>query len=99
MEEIRFDPDALTLGDLEDFQEATGKELLPFFARFADKKVTVAELFAELNSKSLTAMIWIFKRKEHPAFTLAQARALPLASLAPPNGQARPKAKRKTKPK
>lgn len=61
---IEFDPEAMTLGDIEDFETVSGMSIAA---------VKPGEL---PPMKAVTALIWLMRRKEDPAFTLDQARAM-----------------------
>jgi hypothetical protein len=59
-----MDIDSITLGDIEDVENYAG---LPF-GDIGENKPGVAKL--------RTALVWVLKRKENPAFTIEDARAL-----------------------
>jgi len=69
---LEFDPNDLTLGDMEDIEAATGEPFGAFAQRFQGK--SEAEVLATLPSKVLTAMVWIAGRRNDPTFTLQRAR-------------------------
>jgi hypothetical protein len=59
-----MDIDSITLGDIEEIETYAG---LPF-GDIGENKPGV--------SKLRTALVWVLKRKENPAFTIEDARAL-----------------------
>jgi formate-dependent phosphoribosylglycinamide formyltransferase (GAR transformylase) len=60
----------ITLGEIEDIEAYAG---LPI-SQIADLDST--------SSKLRTAFVWIVKRRENPAFTIADAKNLPASELA-----------------
>jgi hypothetical protein len=69
---LEFDPNDLTLGDMEDFEAATGEPFGALAQRFRGKPAN--EVIATLPAKALTALVWIVARRADPDFTLAMAR-------------------------
>lgn len=69
---INFDMDALTLGDLEDFEDIAGRGLVEAMQDYQNGKVSM---------KELTGLVWICTRVENPEFTLAEARKVKLSDL------------------
>jgi len=63
---IALDVNDLTLGELEELEEATG--------------VKLADL-GNGSVKSTIALIWISERRRHPEFTLDDARQLKVTEL------------------
>lgn len=87
---IKFDEDNLTLGDLEDFEDATGVELFdalkPVTVKDDDGKPVRDEKGrpvqeVQLSAKSLKALVWIVLRAERPGFSLDDARNIKVAAL------------------
>lgn len=87
---IKFDEDALTLGDLEDFEDVTGVELFealkPVPVKDEDGKPVRDEKgrpvqSVQLSAKSLKALVWIVLRAERPGFSLDDARNIKVAAL------------------
>lgn len=70
--EINLDPNDLTLGEAETFEELTG--LL----------VTDLRPGASIPSRALTAIVFIVKRRDDPDFTLEDARAIRFREITPP---------------
>lgn len=96
---LRVDPDILTIGDLEDFEDVVGAPLYdvlqprPVRDEFG-KKVLDAdgrpELQTQIPTKALKALIWITQRMEKPGFSLDDARSVKVSALelvAPEDGQ------------
>lgn len=82
---MRFDPDDLSLGEMEDLEDVTGLRILTIISDFEK---------ANPNAKELTALAWIMTRRENPDFTLEDARASKVNALFNPpssNGQSAPK--------
>ncbi|MEU3618846.1 hypothetical protein ABZ725_41965 [Streptomyces sp. NPDC006872] len=87
---LRIDPDVLTIGDLEDFEDVVGSPLYdvlqpkPVRDEFG-KKVLDAdgrpELQTQIPTKALKALIWITQRVEKPDFSLQDARNVKVAAL------------------
>lgn len=75
MPKLAIDPAKLTLGDLEDFEEATGTGLLAVFESLN------SDGLSSLKMKDLTTLIWIVRRSDDPDFTLAQARRMSFGEL------------------
>lgn len=87
---IRFDEDNLTIGDLEDFEDAVGVGL---FEALSPKTVMGPDGKAErdekgrpvkevsLTAKALKALVWIVLRGERPGFSLDDARNIKVTAL------------------
>ncbi|MGV9815468.1 hypothetical protein ACWDTQ_26600 [Streptomyces cellulosae] len=96
---LRIDPDVLTIGDLEDFEDVVGAPLYdvlqPRPVRDADGKKVLdekgrPEMQMQLPTKALKALIWITQRVEKPDFSLEDARNVRVSALelvAPEDGQ------------
>ncbi|MDP9388183.1 MAG: hypothetical protein M3Q48_09810 [Actinomycetota bacterium] len=68
MSDLTIDPDDLTLGEVEQLEELTGKPL--------------GEMFnGAISAKAATALVYVIKRREDPAFTLDDARAFKIGGL------------------
>lgn len=88
---LRVDPDTLTIGDLEDFEEGVGKSLdeaiapVPVLDPLTGDKVLDEkgrpEMTVKLSMKALAHLVWIVQRADNPAFTIADARKTRIASL------------------
>lgn len=86
--DLTINPFDLTLEEGEEFEAYTGQSITAFKANVTP------------SAKVVTALIWLLKRREQPAFTLAQARqlrysevevvlgSLPFAAAAPGDGSA-----------
>jgi len=86
-----IDPDGFTLGDMEDFEEVTGKTLqaalkkVPVFdeetgERAVDEKGRPLSA-ASMTAKVLTALVWVSALAENPDLTLADARKIKVTEL------------------
>ena len=87
---LRVNPDTLTIGDLEDFEDGVGISLDE-----AIKTVVVTddegnkvldedgrpETTVKLSMKALAHLVWIVQRTDNPDFTLADARKTRIGSL------------------
>lgn len=73
---IVLDPEAVTLGDLEDFEEAAGQEL----DRVLDS-VNADGTVQQMRMKTVLALVWVFGRKSDPSLTMEKVRALPMSKL------------------
>ncbi|MFF7233948.1 hypothetical protein [Streptomyces sioyaensis] len=87
---LRIDPDKLTIGDLEDFEEVVGEPLYEALAPRPvigpdGKKVLDErgrpELETKVSTKSLKALIWISERAIKPEFSLNDARNVRVSEL------------------
>lgn len=87
---VRLNPDDLTLGDLEDFEEVTGKSLeqaLKPVKQYDDEGQLIVDergrpiLSPNISTRTLVAIVWIVNRKIRPGFTLADARAVKVDEL------------------
>ncbi len=78
---IEFDPDSLTLGEMEDIEEASGLGFMELVEQFDSQKLTV---------QSLKAVTWILLRRDNPDLTLDGVRDLTIGELAKIGGSAGP---------
>jgi len=60
---ILVDPDDLTLGEVEDFEQASGTSIANVLA-------------GEVSARALIALVWVMKRRDNPAFTMDDARKI-----------------------
>lgn len=74
-EPLNININDLTLGDLEDIEGVVGSETMRLVLR------------GEVTPKAMVALVWVAKRKTNPAFTLDDARRLPLALFSVEAGQ------------
>jgi hypothetical protein len=90
MSKLRFNPNDFTLGELEDFEEATGTTLgdalLPKKVVGANGKQVRDERGrpveeVNLTAKSLVTLVWLMRRREDESFTLADARKTKISEL------------------
>ncbi|MBT2541941.1 hypothetical protein J7E99_14810 [Streptomyces sp. ISL-44] len=87
---LRVDPDVLTIGDLEDFEEVVGAAIYdvlsprpvigPDGKKVLDEKGR-PELETKIPTKALKALIWITQRAEKPGFSLDDARNVRVSAL------------------
>lgn len=89
-EVLRLDPEDLSIGDLEDFEEITGESLTDALkARpvlddegkrvFDAKGRPLSE--ARLSAKVIKALVFLTKRRDVPGFTLEDARHVRISEL------------------
>lgn len=92
---IKFNQGNMTLGDLEDFEEITGKTFsqamkqTPVIDPETGKPVRDPDpeakgrplMQAEMSMKGLVAIVYLAMRKEDPNFTLEEARKLKLSDF------------------
>lgn len=87
---LRIDPDVLTIGDLEDFEDVVGQPLYdvlqpkPVFGPDGKKVLDEEgrpELQTQISTKALKALIWITQRIEKPEFSLQDARNVRVSAL------------------
>lgn len=74
-QDVDVDLDAFTLGDIEDFEEASGVTFMQLHSALQNNDYTV------LSGKVIKALAWIMKRHEDPDFTLQQARDVSLGDV------------------
>lgn len=89
-EKLKFSPDDLTVGDMEDFEEIVGEPLdvalseravlMPNGEIEKDEKGRPVKR-VQLNAKALKALIYIVKRADNPDFTLADARGVKVSEI------------------
>lgn len=90
-EAIRFNPDEMTLGDLETFEEIVGK---PLDEAITERVVRDPETNkplrdekgkpkreARAGAKAIVAMVYLTKRRDNPDYTLEDARAVKVSEL------------------
>lgn len=73
---ISLDPNDLTFGDMEDFEQFTGQGLMDTFA-----KVGESGDLNGLSVKAVVGLLWICGRQGDPAFTVDDARKVKLTEL------------------
>lgn len=88
--ELRFDPDSLTLGDLEDFEAFVGNTIdevikpVPVVDDNGDRVFDDRgrpEMTTKVPAKALVCLVWLVKRADDPAFTIADARRVKVSAL------------------
>lgn len=89
--ELNLDPDSLTIGDLEDFEDFVGKPINEAIRQVPAVDADGNKVFDErgrpemtvsVSAKALKALIWIVQRKKTPGFSLEDARNVRVSSLA-----------------
>lgn len=80
-QDVDVDLDAFTLGDIEDFEEASGVTFMQLHSALQNNDYSV------LSGKIIKALAWIMKRHEDPDFTLEQAREVSLGDVDLGGGQ------------
>ncbi|MDT0472785.1 hypothetical protein RM863_11675 [Streptomyces sp. DSM 41014] len=87
---LRIDPDVLTIGDLEDFEDVVGAPLYDVLqakpVRDSEGRKVLdddgrPELQTQIPTKALKALIWITQRNENPDFSLQDARNVRVSAL------------------
>lgn len=88
---LHVDPDDLTLGELDDFEQAVGESFEVMLrgrpVKDDDGRVVVdprtkkPKREVQPTFKQVIALVWIAKRREDPTFTIEQARHIKLAEL------------------
>ena len=87
---IRFDEDNLTIGDLEDFEDAVGVPLfdaLKQVRQYDDEGNLVTDergrpvMAVNLTAKAMKGLVWITLRQERPGFSLDDARSVKVTAL------------------
>lgn len=73
---ITLDVNALTFGDLEDYETTTGSGLMEQFGKIGPD----GDLSA-IRAKDLVALIWVCGRQTDPEFTLDDARKVRIDEL------------------
>ncbi|MDM4718454.1 hypothetical protein QTQ03_02165 [Micromonospora sp. WMMA1363] len=88
--EFVFDPDSFDFGDMEDFEEYTGR---PFDEVFRPHPVVDVdgnrvfdakgrpEMTIRLSAKAQTCLVWLTRRKTDPGFGIEDARRTRITSL------------------
>lgn len=66
---MNIDVDSLTIGDLEDFEEAAGVS----FMQAAES--------GSMSAKAMKALVWITQRKQDPSFSLDDARNVEVSKV------------------
>ncbi len=70
---IVLDLDAMTLGELEAIEEVAGAEAVK------------SMMAGQMTAKALIAVAYVVKRRDHPEFTLEDAKALRVLALKQPD--------------
>ena len=87
---LDFDPDSLTVGELEDFAEVAGMEFseASYVVEVEDGKggTTTAR---RMKAKGLVALVYVLQRRTNPDFTLEDARKVKMADFNVPTSAAK----------
>lgn len=80
---LAFDPDQLTLGELEDFADAAGVEFAQAsdVVEVIDEKTGDVKRVRRMKAKGLIALVWILRRRSDPTYTLEDARQVKISGL------------------
>lgn len=70
---ITLDLEAMTLGELEAIEEIAGADAVK------------AMMAGQMSAKALVAVAYVVKRRDHPEFTLEDAKALKVMALKQPD--------------
>lgn len=82
MQGWQIDPDAMTLEEVELVCEATGtRTLAEFLARAREVCSDVMNAPVGDARRFVTALVWLARREEDPAFTMEQAARMPFSEL------------------
>jgi hypothetical protein len=91
MSALNLNPEDLSIGDLEDFEEITGMQLQkaleakPVIDPDTGKQVKDAKgrplREVQISTKVLKALVFLTKRRENPEFTLKDARDVKVTEL------------------
>ncbi|XVU22536.1 hypothetical protein ACQPZJ_35445 [Actinoplanes sp. CA-054009] len=89
-----FDPDELSMGDMEDFYDLAGRTVEEALTAYPLKDPDTGEKLLDergrpitgvrIRPKEMTGFIWLTKRREDPTFTYEQARSVKVKQLTIP---------------
>ena len=79
---LDFDPESLTVGELEDFADAAGMEFseASYLVDVEDGKGGTTQV-RRMKAKGLVALVYILRRRTDPSFTLEDARQVKIADF------------------
>lgn len=69
---IKLDPNDLTFGDMEDFEQETGEPLLAALDALGKNQA---------SAKTLIGLVWVCQRQIDPGFSMDDARKVRLSDL------------------
>lgn len=72
---VTIDPNDLTLGELMDFEEASGEKVSDVFAASEGAAPS-------FSARTLTALVWVIRRRDDPNYSLDDARTVKIGDLA-----------------
>lgn len=88
---LKIDENDLTLGDLEDFEDAVGVSLMDALKQTPIKDPETGEVVRDekgraqmqvnVSAKALKGLVWITQRRENPEFSLEDARNVRVAAI------------------
>lgn len=91
---LRLSMDDLTLGEMELFEEATGKDIMEVLKpkpvideetgrpkKDPDDPKGRPLMEAQVTSKAFIGLVYIALRRDNPALTIAEVKAMPLNSI------------------
>jgi len=98
MASLNIDPNSMTIGDLDDFEQIVGKPMQEALAERPvidpdtgepqrDKRGRLVRK-VQPSAKSMLALVYIARRKTDPGFTLEDARQVPISELTADEGEA-----------
>jgi hypothetical protein len=67
---LAFDPDDLTIGEMEQFEDVVGQTMT---SALSDP--------SNMSAKALKAIVWIVNRRTNPEYTLEDAASVKVSSL------------------
>lgn len=73
---LTLNPDALTFGDMEDFESYTGQPLMDTFSKIGNDGSLTG-----LGAKAVVGIVWICGRVSNPDFTVEEARKVRMTEI------------------
>lgn len=87
---LRLNPDDLTLGDLEDFEEYTGQNIdevvkpVPVVNADGNRVFDAKgrpEMTVKVSTKAVVCLVWLIHRRTDPSFSITDARNVKVSAL------------------
>lgn len=75
---LQIDPASMTLGDMEDYEAASGSTVGRLIERFEDGGPIGVRDF---TTRELVALVWVFARRADPGLTVEDVREMRLIDL------------------
>lgn len=69
MSKLTMNVEDLTLGEIEEFEKASGGQTIAAVQK------------GEVGASAITALVWVFKKRENPDYSLDDARTVKLSEL------------------